>query len=141
MQSTAEGMQGTGGRTAALIGGDVVALMVFAAIGRGSHGEAAGLGAIGEVAQTAAPFIIGWLVTSPWLGAFRRASTDTPVKMLRTTAIAWSAGVVVGALVRALMIGRFSPPSFYMVTFIAALVLLGSWRTAFATWDARRFGL
>jgi hypothetical protein len=125
-------MQAGAGRTAALIGGDVVALMVFAAIGRGSHGEAAGLGALGEVAQTAAPFIIGWLVASPWLGAFRLDATDTPLKMLRTTALAWCAAVVVGSLLRALFIGRFSPPSFYIVTFIAALVILVGWRTAFA---------
>jgi hypothetical protein len=121
---------------AALIGGDVVALMVFAAIGRGSHGEAAGLGAIVEVAQTAAPFIIGWLVTSPWLGAFRPTATDTPVKMLRTTALAWCAAVVAGSLLRALFIGRFSPFSFYVVTFLAALVILAGWRTAFA-WFTR----
>ncbi|MEI7772719.1 MAG: DUF3054 domain-containing protein, partial [Chloroflexales bacterium] len=89
MGSIADDMQAGNGRTAALIGGDVVALMVFAAIGRGSHGEAAGLGAIGEVAQTAAPFVIGWLVTAPWVGAFRPASTDAPAKMLRTTALSW----------------------------------------------------
>ncbi|MBX0329546.1 DUF3054 domain-containing protein [Oscillochloris sp. ZM17-4] len=122
----------------ALVGGDVVALMVFAAIGRGSHGEAAGLAAIGEVAQTAAPFLIGWLVTSPWLGAFRPEATAAPAKMLRTTALAWCAAVVAGSLLRALFIGRFSPPSFYIVTFIAALVILGGWRGLFALWEARR---
>jgi hypothetical protein len=58
--------------------------------------------------------------------------------MLRTTAIAWCAALLVGALLRALMIGRFSPPSFYVVTFIAALVLLGGWRAAFALIEARR---
>ena len=139
MQSIAEGTQAGSGRTVALVGGDVVALMVFAAIGRGSHGEAAGLGAIGEVAQTAAPFIIGWLITSPWLGAFRPAATDTPAKMLRTTALSWCAAVVVGALVRALFIGRFSPFSFYIVTFIAALLILGGWRTAFVWLTRGRF--
>lgn len=138
MQSTVDGMQAGSGRTVALVGGDVVALMVFAAIGRGSHGEAAGLGAIGEVAQTAAPFIIGWLIATPWLGAFRPASTDTPVKMLRTTALSWCAAVVAGSLVRALFIGRFSPFSFYIVTFIAALLIMCGWRGAFALWESRR---
>jgi hypothetical protein len=138
MQSTADRATGGAGRTAALVGGDVVALMVFAAIGRGSHGEAAGLGAVGEVARTAAPFLVGWLLAAPWLGAFRPAATATPAAMLRTTAIAWCAALLVGALLRALMIGRFSPPSFYVVTFIAALVLLGGWRAAFALIEARR---
>jgi hypothetical protein len=138
MQSTIDRPNRGAGRTAALVGGDVVALLVFAAIGRGSHGEATGLDALGEVARTAAPFVVGWLTASPWLGAFRPASTSTPAAMLRTTAIAWCAALVVGALLRALMIGRFSPPSFYVVTFIAALLLLGGWRAAFALAEARR---
>ncbi|NNJ09259.1 DUF3054 domain-containing protein [Chloroflexales bacterium ZM16-3] len=138
MQSTADRSQAGNGRMAALVGGDVVALMVFAAIGRGSHGEAAGLGAIGEVAQTAAPFVIGWLVTSPWLGAFNLKATDAPVKMLRTTALSWCAAVVAGSLLRALFIGRFSPFSFYVVTFIAALLIMSGWRGLFALWESRR---
>jgi len=87
----------------------MVALMVFAAIGRGSHGEAAGLGAIGEVAQTAAPFVIGWLITAPWLGAFSPQATGTPLKMLRTTAISWCAAVVAGSLLRACSSGASAP--------------------------------
>jgi hypothetical protein len=137
MHSTANRQQVGNGRTAALVGGDVVALMVFAAIGRGSHGEAAGLGAIGEVARTAAPFLVGWLLTAPWIGAFRLSATDTPPKMLRTTALSWCAAIVAGTLLRALLIGRFSPFSFYVVTFIAALVILGGWRGLFALWEAR----
>lgn len=43
-------------RTLALISGDFAALMIFAAIGRGSHGKS--LDAI-SVLTTAAPFLIG----------------------------------------------------------------------------------
>jgi hypothetical protein len=139
MQTMADDSSAGGaGRVAALVGGDVVALLVFAAIGRGSHGEASGLGAIGEVARTAAPFIVGWLVSAPWLGAFQPAATSSQLGMLRTTALAWCAALVVGSLLRALLIGRFSPPSFYIVTFIAALVLLGGWRAVFVAWERRR---
>lgn len=137
MDTTLNTTRAGNGRKIALLGGDVVTLMVFAAIGRGSHGEAAGLAAIGEVARTAAPFAIGWLMTAPWVGAFTPAATDSPLKMLRATALSWCAAIVVGALLRALFIGRFSPFSFYVVTFIAALLLLGVWRGAFALWEAR----
>lgn len=129
---------GTSTRLATLMAGDIIALLVFAAIGRRSHGEATGLAALAALASTAAPFIGGWLATAPWFGAYRRSATTGIGPMLRTTALAWAAALVVGSLLRALLIGRFSPPSFYLVTFIAALVLLGGWRVVFALVEGRR---
>lgn len=125
------------GSTAALIAGDTAALVIFAIVGRRSHGAAAGLGAALEVLLTAAPFIAGWLLVAPWLGAFRPAATAGPAAALRTTLIAWVVALPVGAILRALMVGRLSPPSFYIVTFFAVLLLLGGWRMAYA-WGARR---
>lgn len=43
-----------GRRTILLVVGDALALMIFAAIGRASHGEEAGLTALAQVAETAA---------------------------------------------------------------------------------------
>ncbi len=126
------------GRAAALVIGDVLALLIFAAIGRRSHGEAAGLAALGEVALTALPFIVGWLAAAPWAGAFSAARTAGVGPMLRATLLGWVGGLLVGAVVRAAMIGRFSPISFYVVTFCVALLLLGGWRAAFATAETRR---
>lgn len=126
------------GRTAALVGGDIVALLAFAAMGRGSHGLATGLAAVAETARTAAPFIGGWLLASPWLGAFAPEATRGPAAMLRTTLVAWLPALVVGALLRAAAIGRFSPPSFYVVTLIVGALLLAGWRAAFALVERRR---
>lgn len=127
-----------GARTAALVAGDVVALLVFAAIGRRSHGEAAGLAAILEVGRTALPFIVGWLAVAPWTGAFDPARTAGVVPMLRATLLGWAGGLLLGAVVRAGMIGRLSPASFYVVTFLVALLLLGGWRGAFALFERGR---
>jgi hypothetical protein len=118
-------------QTAILVAGDLAALLAFAAIGRRSHGEAAGLAAALEVARTAAPFIAGWLAVAPWVGAYRPATTASLGPMLRATLLGWSGALLVGALLRAAMIGRFSPPSFYIVTFFAALLLLAGWRAVF----------
>lgn len=126
------------GRTAALVAGDIVTLLVFAAIGRRSHGEAAGMAALAEVARTALPFIVGWLAVAPWAGAFSPTAARGLGGMLRATLIGWTGALLVGALVRAAMIGRFSPVSFYVVTFLVALLLLGGWRGAFALWEGRR---
>ncbi|PDW00329.1 DUF3054 domain-containing protein [Candidatus Chloroploca asiatica] len=124
-------------RTAGLVTGDVVAFLVFAALGRGSHGLANGPEALIEVARTAAPFLAGWLVVAPLVGAYSRASTSDVGGMLRTTLLGWSGGIIIGSLVRAAMIGRFSPLSFYVVTFLAALILVGGWRTIFALIERR----
>jgi Protein of unknown function (DUF3054) len=97
---------------------DAVAVVVFAAVGRLSHGEPDNLlGLVG----TAAPFGVG-LVTA-WA---------TPV--VRRDPAAWQAGAVavacvaaIGLLVRAGFTGRL-PLSFAAVTVISLAVLLLGWR-------------
>jgi hypothetical protein len=130
-------IQAPGRRTLALLAGDIVVFLVFAAIGRRSHSAAAGIGELTEIALTAAPFILGWLAAAPWLGAFGGAAAGRPATMLRVTLASWVAALAVGAVVRALIIGRFSPPSFYLVTFLVALLLLAGWRGAFAWVEGR----
>jgi len=127
-------------RTAALLAGDAAVFLAFAAIGRRSHGEAAGLGALVEVAATAAPFLVAWFAVAPWLGAFRQDSVASPAGALRLAALAWLCALPLGGALRALVVGRLSPPSFYVVTFLAVLLLLGGWRAAFA-WLVGRRGL
>jgi hypothetical protein len=126
-------------RVAILAAGDVAALILFALLGRGSHGSGTGLAAIGETVATAAPFVAGWLAVAPWLGAYRPTATAGVGPMLRATTLAWPPALLAGALLRAAAIGRFSPPSFYIVTFLVGLLLLGVWRGMFA-WAERRRG-
>jgi hypothetical protein len=97
---------------------DAVAVVVFAAAGRLSHGEADDL--LGLVA-TAAPFGVGLL-----------AAWATPV--VRGEPAGWRAGVVavvcvagVGLLLRAGFTGRL-PLSFAVVATISLAVLLLGWR-------------
>ncbi len=115
-----------------LIAGDVTVFVAFAVIGRRSHGTAAGLAAVAEVIATAAPFMVGWALVAPWLGAYREANVGQPLVALRTTALAWAVALPIGGALRALAIGRLSPASFYIVTFLAVLVLLGGWRAIYA---------
>ncbi len=65
-------------RSALLAAGDALAFMIFAALGRASHSEAAGLAAILQVAETAAPFAIGWFVVAPFAGTYRADITSPP---------------------------------------------------------------
>ncbi len=97
---------------------DVVAVVVFAAIGRSSHGESGDiLGLIG----TAAPFLIG-------LGA----AWATPI--VRADPTRWKAGlgalvgtVLVGMLVRAGFTG-WPPLIFVAITLGSLAVLMLGWR-------------
>ena len=56
-----------GTRVAKLVAGDVAAILVFAAIGRGNHGEGV---FVGDVFATALPFLVGWFAVSPVAGTF-----------------------------------------------------------------------
>jgi hypothetical protein len=97
---------------------DVVAVLVFAAVGRSSHAE--GVTAAG-VLETAAPFLLGLLVG--WLaGRLWRAPLSLPLG-----ALGWAGTVVVGLAVRAAFTHRL-PVSFVLVAAVSLAVFLLGWR-------------
>lgn len=127
-----------GRRMVWLAAGDALALLVFAAIGRASHGEAAGLSALAQVAETAAPFVIGWFVVAPLAGAFRPDVASAPRRMLLRTALTWLLAWPVGLGLRALIRQTTIPVSFALVTFGTVLAIMVIWRGAYALFAARR---
>jgi hypothetical protein len=125
----------------ALMVGDILSFLVFASIGRSSHGAAAGLSAMFEVLKTAAPFLLGWFLVAPFLGAYRRSQ---PAKagatrlvdwlrrsLLARTLLAWLIAWPLALALRALFLGREIPLSFALVTFLANTILLLGWRGVF----------
>ncbi len=124
-------------RALVLLVGDLVALALFAILGRNTHNEAVGFLAARAVAGTAAPFLIGWLVASPLLGALRVAATSTPLSIVRATLTSWVAAFTLAMLLRGLALGRTSPLSFYIVAFLFPLLLLLAWRLTFTLINAR----
>ena len=123
-------------RVAALAAGDTAGLLLFAAIGRASHSEAAGLEALAQVAGTAAPFVAGWFLTAPVLGAYG-AKTETLRGMLVRTALCWLVAWPIGLILRALALQRAIPLSFALVTLVTVLVILVLWRGVFSILTAR----
>ncbi|WP_037066755.1 DUF3054 domain-containing protein [Pseudonocardia acaciae] len=97
---------------------DVLAVLVFAAVGRGSHAEA--LDPVGLLG-TAGPFLLGLLVSWPAARAWR-----TPARV-RTGAVIWLGTAVVGLAVRAAFTWRL-PPTFVLITAVSLAVLLIGWR-------------
>jgi Protein of unknown function (DUF3054) len=125
-------------RIVSLAVGDTVAFLVFATIGRSSHAEAAGLNAIPQIIETAAPFLLGWVIAAPLLGAYRVQATSTPKTMLIRTLLAWLVAWPIGLGLRALIRQSDIPLSFALVTFVAVLVILGLWRGIFSLIEGRK---
>ena len=97
---------------------DAVAVVVFAAVGRMSHGEADDLlGLLG----TAAPFAVG--LVAAWASPVVRSEPAG----FRAGAVVVAGTAVIGLLVRAGFTGRL-PVSFAVVATVSLAVLLLGWR-------------
>lgn len=116
------------GRVALLAGGDVLALLLFSAIGRFSHGFSV---VDIETLRTADPFIAGWVLSAYFLGGY--GEDGRGVNGLSQAVIAaaksWFVGIPLGIVIRALAAGHLPPTNFILVTMGSTSVLLIGWRT------------
>jgi hypothetical protein len=99
-------------------GADVLAVLVFAAVGRGSHAEV--VDAFG-VLTTAAPFLLGlllgWLVVRAW---------HAPLRLPVGVAV-WAGVVIVGLGVRGAFTHRL-PLTFVLIAAASLALFLLGWR-------------
>ncbi|KAI3465230.1 hypothetical protein Pfo_021893 [Paulownia fortunei] len=115
------------GLVAVLAGGDVAALLLFAAIGRFSHGFSVfDL----ETFKTADPFIAGWFLSAYFLGGYGEDGRGMNGLWRAVTAAtkSWSLGIPLGIIIRALTIGHTPPTNFILVTMGSTAILLIGWR-------------
>jgi cation transport ATPase len=116
-----------------LVIGDLLCFLIFVAFGRSSHGEASGFAAISQIIVTALPFIAGWFLVSPFVGAFRHKIMAQPRSMVIRTAVAWLIAWPVAMLLRGIFVDHGVPPlSFAIVVLIFNMLLLLIWRWPFA---------
>ncbi|XP_059631170.1 uncharacterized protein LOC132274041 isoform X1 [Cornus florida] len=115
------------GRVALLAGGDVLALLLFSAIGRFSHGFSV---FDTETLRTADPFVAGWFLGAYFLGGFGEDGRGMNgfSKAVIAAAKSWSVGIPVGMTIRAATIGHIPPPNFILVTMGSTAFLLIGWR-------------
>ena len=99
---------------------DLVAIVVFVAIGRNNHDEG---GAFGDVARVAAPFLLAML--AGWLVAHR---FDGKPFTVRFGAIVWATTVVIGMLVRRTVFNRGTALPFVIVATVFLGFTLIGWR-------------
>jgi hypothetical protein len=118
-------------REVAWLATDVVAVLVFCALGRRSHDE--GLSITG-VAVTAWPFlsgtVVGWLLSRAW---------RQPTAVAPTGVIVWLCTVVVGMVLRKASSAGVAA-SFVVVAATVTAVLLLGWRAAVGVTLRRRAG-
>ena len=120
-------------RVAALAAGDTLMFLLFAALGRRTHGEASGPAALAQIALTALPFALGWFLVAPFAGAFRRARTNTVARMVVTSELGWLLAWPPALLLRWILAADHRVPlSFALVVLAVNGVLLGLWRGLFA---------
>ncbi len=121
------------GRIILLVIGDAIVFLIFAAVGRRSHGEAAGISSFLQVAGTAAPFALGWFIVAPLVGVYRRRQTTGVGNMAQRTALSWVAAWPVALLFRGVAVDRAVPPvTFMLISLISNMIFLEVWRTLFA---------
>ncbi|WP_298815360.1 DUF3054 domain-containing protein [Chloroflexus sp.] len=121
-------------RLIALVVGDALVFIIFAFLGRSSHGLVDENPLLASL-RVGLPFFIGWLLIAPWFGLFRQ---QPPLRMLWLTLGAWLIALPLGLGLRWLQLGRSSPFSFALVTFLTVAALLLIWRGAYSWWMARR---
>lgn len=104
---------------------DVALVLLFAAIGRGSHGESV----LGGLAGTAWPFLLGlgtgWLVALA-VGRTARRGVD-PRRLVPEGLLIWGGTLVVGMLAR-VVAGQGTAPSFIIVAGVVLAAFLLGWR-------------
>ena len=101
---------------------DAICLLVFAIVGRSSHGESTDL--LG-VLRTAGPFLGGYL-----LGLLLARGWRSP--FARTTALVLWVSAVVGGMLLRVLTGAGTAWSFVIVTTVVLAAFLLGWRGIFA---------
>lgn len=125
--SVDRGEQGIGYKNiAALVAGDAAMLVVFASIGRISHGETL---AVTDSLATALPFMIGWFTACGALGGYKRQALESAIK---TAGLCWATGIPAGLLVRTITKGYIPETAFVIVSMAATGVFLIGWRAAYS---------
>ena len=119
-------------RVAQLVAGDALAILAFAAVGRGNHGEGV---ALADVASTALPFALGWFGAATTVGnAYGEdARGNDGLQAAFIAGKTWAVGGPAGLVMRSIGKGAAPPLAFVVVSMTFAGAFLVGWRYWFAS--------
>lgn len=119
-----------------LVIGDTIVFLVFAITGILQHKKPL---TPTNLANDAIPFLLGWFLIAPLIGAFARKKTDRPGKMALYTVLAWLPSFVLGMTFCGIAVDHQVPPtSFMLVVLITNTIFLLIWRIPFAFLTGKR---
>lgn len=118
--------------TVAVAIGDAIVIAAVLTVGSMSHGVDPA-SEPGRVAENVAPFLIGWAIAAPLLGAYADRSDWTAARAGAVALLAWLGADLIGAALRDSTYFRGSAPtSFVVVTFLTVGIALAGWRALVA---------
>ncbi len=123
-----------------LIGGDLLTMLIFVWVGRSRHGLS--ITDMTATLTTAAPFVVGWFLITPWFGLFRAEVSQNWRKLVPRLLLAWAIGGPLALVLRALFLGRPIPagiiPIFALATLSITTFFMLIWRLGYSWWVNRR---
>ncbi len=117
---------------AALALGDLIALVIFAAVGRASHDLVATQGALRATLNTAAPFMLAWLLVGMVLGMYHGTALYPLKRVLWRTGLAGVIAGPLGVAIRALWLRRPIIWVFMLVATATSTLALLVWRVGWS---------
>ncbi|MFN3929662.1 MAG: DUF3054 domain-containing protein [Thermoflexus sp.] len=118
--------------------GDLLVFVIFAVVGRASHGLLTEDSVVWGVARAAAPFVLAWWIVA---GLFRLYRPDPALPLARAAGrigLAWLGAWALGLLLRSLFLGRPAPIAFALITLAGNGLLLIAWRLLLQIWIQRQ---
>ncbi len=117
---------------AALAVGDLLALVIFAAIGGASHGTLSGDAPLLRVLNTAAPFMLAWLLVGMVVGVYQGTALYPVGRVVGRTLVAGILAGPLGVVLRALWLSVPVSWSFMLVATGTSTLALLIWRVAWS---------
>lgn len=114
--------------------GDLLVFLIFAAVGRASHGLLTEGSVLWGVVRAAAPFVLAWWIVA---GLFRLHRPDPALPLAQAawrTGLTWLGAWGLGLLLRSLFLGRPAPIAFALITLAGNGLLLIAWRLLLQVW-------
>ena len=114
-------------KTAVVVSGDIAVFLAFVIFGKTEHEIALGQALL----RTALPFGFIWVVSSPWLGAYRASTLYNLRTMAWKIPLIWLLCGLVALVGRAVLTDASLILSFAVVSIAVQGVMLISWRGVF----------
>lgn len=112
--------------------GDVLALIVLLTVGSLSHHSSDFLLSNPlYLLEIYAPFLIGWIVVAPLVGAYSAGAVETAKSSVPLVIRSWIPAAAIGFVLRAFVFTGGAAPTFVVILLVLGAVALGGWRALY----------